>query len=109
MLVIVLAGVGWVRINRTIDPNSAAGQAYADSFKKPFAESCVAEAGRAIGNSDAATPAKLTVACGCAAEATYDAYKDLPPVKLPTIAQDTEAQGEIGSIMQQCAQQAGLQ
>src|SRR5262245_34633932 len=93
-LVLILAGlgaIGWIFMNRTIDANSASGQAYASSFKKSFADSCAAEAQKAAGSADAALQAKFTEMCGCAADATYEAYKDQPPIKLISLSNDPEA------------------
>ena len=108
-IIAVIGVFGWITMNRPIDPNSASGQAYAESFKKSFVESCIAEAARSVGNPDATLQAKLESMCGCAGDATYEAYKDQPPVKLISLSSDPDAQQQITAIMQQCAHQAGLQ
>jgi hypothetical protein len=108
LLVIGVAGLGWVAANRSIDPNTQTGQAYAEGFKKEFAESCISEAVKAAG-ADAALEQQIRELCECGAEATYDEYKDEPPIKLISIGTDPEAQQRISEIMQDCAEQAGLQ
>jgi len=108
-IVAVLGVFGWVTMNRPIDPNSTSGQAYAEGFKKTFVESCVVQAVKSVGNPDAAMQTKLETMCTCAGDATYEAYKDQPPVKLISLSSDPDAQQQITAIMQQCAHEAGLQ
>lgn len=108
--VVVLVGfLGWNALNKPIDPNSAAGQGYAANFKKQFADSCVQSAEAASPGMDDTTRAKLAEMCGCGAEATYEAFKNEPPAKLLSLSSDSEAGQKVGAIMQNCAQQAGIQ
>jgi hypothetical protein len=111
-LVVILLGIGgyaWIVMNRPMDQNSAMGRAYEDNFKKEFVSGCETNAAKAAGNVDATMQAKFAVMCSCAADATYEEYKDQPPIKLITLADDPEAQQKIQTTMRQCAQQAGIQ
>ncbi len=108
LLVVGVVGLGWMAVNKTIDPDTQTGQAYAEGFKKEFAASCTSEAVKAAG-ADAAMEEKIRELCKCGAEATYEAYKDQPPIKLISISSDPEAQQRIGDIMQECAERVGLQ
>jgi hypothetical protein len=108
LLIVGVVGLGWMAVNKTIDPNTQTGQAYAEGFKKEFVASCTSEAIKAAGG-DAAIEEKIRELCKCGAEATYEQYKDQPPIKLIAISDDPEAQQRIGEIMQECAERAGLQ
>src|ERR1700741_3417788 len=109
VILVGLAGAGWYFANQPIDPNSAAGQGYAVGFRKSFVQSCKDEATRTAAGADAATQAKFETMCACAAEATYEKYKDHPPARLISLWSDAAEQQAIAEIMQQCGQQAGLQ
>lgn len=108
-IIVGFFALGWYTMSKPIDPNSSAGQAYSESFKKEFAASCQTESEKAVGTIDDATRAKFTTLCTCAADAVYEQYKDQPPSKLLAIATDQAAQEAIGRIMVECGQQAGLQ
>jgi hypothetical protein len=108
LLVIGIVGLGWVAVNRSIDPDTQTGQAYAQGFKREFAAGCVMETAAMFGDEEDAE-GKVQEMCTCFAEQTYEEYKNQPPIKLATISDDPEAQQRIGQIMQQCIEQAGLQ
>jgi hypothetical protein len=111
-LVVIVLGIGtyaWIMMSRPMDPNSTMGRAYEDNFKKQFVSGCETNAAKAAGNVDATMQAKFAAMCACAADATYEEYKDQPPIKLIAIASDPAAQEKIETTMRQCAQQAGIQ
>jgi hypothetical protein len=104
LIVVGLGGAGWMVLNRPVDTNSEAGQAYAANFKKTFKDYCLAQAVSLAADQD-----QLEDLCSCAADGIYQRYKDQPPAKLITLSSDPEAQKEVGAIMQECADRAGLQ
>jgi hypothetical protein len=104
LIVVGLGGAGWMVLNRTVDANSEAGQAYATNFKKTFKDYCMSQAVSITADQD-----QLEDMCSCAAEGIYERYKDQPPAKLITLSSDPEAQKKAGAIMQECADRAGLQ
>jgi hypothetical protein len=93
--------------NQTIDPKTETGQAYAQTFKAGIVANCTREIASRAGI--AAGSEELQGMCDCAAEMTYEVYKDQPPAKLISIADDPAAQNKIGDILQECADRAGLQ
>jgi len=102
--IVGLGGAGWMVLNKPVDSNSEAGQAYAKTFKKNFKDYCMAQAASLAADQD-----QLDDMCSCAAEGIYQKYKDQPPAKLITLSNDPEAQQKVGAIMQECADRAGLQ
>jgi hypothetical protein len=107
LCIIGLGGLGWMAANRSIDPKTEAGQTYAQTFKAGFAGNCTREIGRRV--VIAAGREELQDMCECAAEMTYEVYKDQPPAKLIAIADDPAAQQKIGSILQECADRASIE
>jgi hypothetical protein len=107
LCVVGLFGLGWTALNKTVDPTTEAGQAYAQTFKTGFEANCTREIARSVGI--AAGGEELQDMCACAAEMTYQVYKDQPPAKLLEIADDPAAQKKVGDIMQECADRAGIQ
>ena len=105
--VIALAGLGWMAVNKSIDPKTEGGQAYAQSFKREFTESCTREAARSASGS--VTEDDLRQLCACAADLTYEAYKDQPPIKLISIGNDPEVQQKVVGFIKECVERAGLQ
>ena len=104
LIVVGLGGMGWMALNRPVDTNSEAGQAYVANIKKTFKDYCLVQA-----SSLAADQEQLDDMCGCAADGIYQKHKDESPAKLITLFSDPEAQKKVGAIMQECADRAGLQ
>ena len=107
-LLILIGGVGYYFLSKPMDPNSAMGQEYAQSFKASFIESCAQQAQAAAG-SDPEMVQKIQTACECGADASYLELKDVPVTEQFSRMQDPEMQQKIGAIMQTCMQNAGLQ
>jgi 4-amino-4-deoxy-L-arabinose transferase-like glycosyltransferase len=109
--IVAVLGVSWYALNQRVDLNSATGQAYAESFKKQFNDSCLFEAQKTTGAAatDEAMKAKFIVACTCGADAVFEQYKNEPPAKMFALTSDESERETMNRIMTTCAQQAGLQ
>ena len=105
--IVGLGAMGWWTMNQTIDPTSESGQTYAVNFKTGIAATCAGGAAMELGIS--AGGDELADMCECTAEMTYQAYKNESPAKLIQIANDAATEKKIGSIIQECADRAGLQ
>ena len=108
--IVAVLGISWYALNQRVDLNSATGQAYAETFKKQFNDSCLTEAQKTAGAAaDEAMKAKFVVACTCAADAVFEQYKDEPPAEMFNLISDESERETMNRIMTTCAQQAGLQ
>jgi hypothetical protein len=107
LCIVGLFAVGWTTLNQTIDPKTEKGQVYGQTFKAGFQANCAREIAREVGL--AAGGEELQDLCECAAEMTYEAYKDQSPAKLIAIADDPAEQKKIAEILQECADRAGIQ
>ena len=107
-LLALFGWAGWRIINKPIDPNSAMGQSYAESFKKSFVESCATQAD-ASGAGDQDRHQKVRALCQCGADASYEELKTLPVPEQYAQLKTPEMQQKFGEIMKACAQKVGLQ
>ena len=107
MSIVGLGAMGWWKMNQTVDPTSDSGQAYAANFKSGVAATCVGHVAGELGI--LAGGDELADMCDCTAEMTYAAYKHESPAKLLSLIDDPAAQRKIGSILQECADRAGIE
>jgi hypothetical protein len=106
-LLVLIGGLGYYFLSKPIDPNSNMGQEYAKGFKASFVENCVSQASAAA--TDQAMQQKIQSACECGAEASYQELKDVPLTEQYERLQEPDMQQKMGTIMQACLQQAGVQ
>jgi hypothetical protein len=106
-VLVLLGGVGYYFLSKPIDPNSDMGQEYAKGFKASFVESCVSQASAAA--ADTSMQQQIQTACECGAEGTYLEVKDIPLTEQYSRMQEPDMQAKMGTIMQTCMQDAGLQ
>jgi len=106
-VLVLLGGVGYYFLSKPIDPNSDIGQEYAKGFKTSFVESCLDQANAAA--ADQAMQQKIQGACECGAEDTYQELKGVPLTEQYSRMQEPDMQQKMGTIMQACMQNAGLQ
>jgi len=108
-LVALFGWAGWRIVNKPIDPSSAMGQNYAESFKKSFLESCTTQAEARTGSADQDRHQKVVAACQCGADASYEEFKNVPVPEQYALIHKPEMQQKIGAIMKACAQKVALQ
>ena len=113
LLVLSIVGLGglvWNAGNQSIDPQSEAGKDYAQSFKSTINGNCNRFVGAQLGAlaADEEVQDTLRDICKCAADMTYNNFKDEPPLKLVSLAQDPKAHAEIKEIMQECLDRADI-
>jgi hypothetical protein len=106
-VLVLLGGIAYYVLSKPIDPNSNMGQEYAKGFKASFVENCVSQASAAA--TDQAMQQKIQDACECGAEASYEELKDVPLTEQYARLQDPDMQQKMGTIMQTCLQNAGVQ
>jgi hypothetical protein len=106
-VLVLLGGVGYYFLSKPIDPNSDMGQEYAKSFKATFVENCLGQANAAA--TDQTMQQQIQTACECGADGTYRELKDVPLTEQYSRLQEPDMQQKMGTIMQACMQNAGLQ
>ena len=106
-LLVLVGGVGYYFLSKPIDPNSNMGQEYAKGYKASFVENCLSQASAAT--ADKAMQQQIQSACECGAEASYHELKDVPLTEQYSRLQEPDMQQKLGTIMQACMQNTGLQ
>jgi hypothetical protein len=106
-VLVLLGGIAYYVLSKPIDPNSNVGQEYAKGFKASFVENCVSQASAAA--TDQAMQQKIQSACACGADASYEELEDVPLTEQYARLQDPDMQQKMGTIMQTCLQNAGVQ
>lgn len=113
LLVLCIVGFGavlWTAGNQTIDPDTGKGKEYAQAFKASIKGSCNSfvrmQAGSLAGEEDF-QDVTLDI-CECAADLTYDAFKNEPPIRLLSLASDSKTQAKAEEIMQECLDRANI-
>lgn len=113
LLVLGIVGLGavlWTAGNQTIDPDTDKGKQYAETFKASIKGSCNSFVRMQAGSlAEEADFQDVTLdICECAADLTYDAFKNEPPIKLLSLASDSKTQAKAEEIMQECLDRAGI-
>ena len=113
LLVLGIVGLGavlWTAGNQTIDPDTDKGKQYAETFKVSIKGSCNSFVRMQAGSlAEEADFQDVTLdICECAADLTYDAFKNEPPIKLLSLASDSKTQAKAEEIMQECLDRAGI-
>ena len=108
--IVVFGGLLWVAGNQSIDPQTEAGKNYAQSFKSTINGNCNRFVGSQLGALAKDEEVQDTVrdVCKCAADMTYNAFKDQPPIKLVSLVKDPKAQTKIQGLMQECLDRADI-
>src|SRR5215216_4468457 len=113
LLVLSIAGLGgllWNAGNQSIDPQTEAGKNYAQSFKSTITGNCNRIVDSQLGAlaKDEEVQETIRDICKCAADMTYNNFKDRPPIKLVSLAQDPKAHAKIEEIIQECLDRADI-
>jgi hypothetical protein len=113
LLVLGIAGLGgllWNAGSQSIDPQTEAGKNYAQSFKSTITGNCKRLVGWQLGSLSRDEEVQDTVrdVCKCAADMTYGNFKDQPPIKLASLAQDPKARAKMKQIIQECLARADI-
>jgi hypothetical protein len=106
-VVVLIGGLGYYFLSKPIDPNSTMGQEYAKGFKASFVENCLGKANAAA--ADQTMQQQMQTACECGAEGAYQELRDVPMTEQYARLQEPDMQQKMGTIMQACMQNAGLQ
>lgn len=112
-LMLCIAGLGgllWAAGSQSIDPQTEAGKNYAQSFKSGITGNCNRFVDSQLGALAGDEEVQETVRdiCECAADMTYNEFKDQPPIKLVSIANDPKAHAKITELMQECLDRAAI-
>ena len=113
LLVLSIAGLGgliWTAGNQSIDPQSEAGKNYAQSFKSNVTGTCNRFVDARLGAlaKDEEVQEIVRDICECAADMSYNEFKDQPPIKLVSLAADEKARAKITELMQECLDRADI-
>jgi hypothetical protein len=113
LLLLAIAGLGvmvWASGNQTIDPHSQEGRNYAQSFKSSIKGTCKSYVRSALGALTRHEEVQEVVLdiCDCAADMTYDAFKNEPPITLISIVNDSKTQAKAKHIIQECLDRAEI-
>ena len=108
--IVGLGGLLWSAGNQSIDPQTETGKNYAQSFKSTINGNCKRFIGSRLGALAEDEEVQDTVRdiCECAADMTYNEFKDQPPIKLVSLAQDPKAHAKIEELMQECLDRADI-
>jgi hypothetical protein len=113
LLVLSIAGLGgmiWSAGNQSIDPQTEKGKNYAQSFRSTITGNCNRFVDSRLGSLAEDEEVQETVRgiCECAADMTYNEFKDEPPIKLISLATDPKAHARITELMQECLDRADI-
>lgn len=113
LLVLGIGGLGgliWTAGNQSIDPQTEAGKNYAQSFKSTITGNCKRLVNSQLGRLAKDEEVQDTVRdiCKCAADMTYNNFKDQPPIKLASLALDPKAQAKVKQITQECLDRSDI-
>lgn len=120
LLVLSIVGLGglvWKAGNQSIDPNTETGKNYAQSFKSTvrgnchrFVDSRLEALGSLAEDEDIKELVQETARdiCDCAADLSYNEFKNESPIQLISLAQDPKGQARIKEIMQECLDRADI-
>ena len=113
LLVLSIAGLGgmiWSAGNQSIDPQTEKGKNYAQSFKSNIKGTCNRFVDSQLGALAENEEVQDTVRdiCECAADQTYNEFKDEPPLQLISLASDPKAHARIKELMQECLDRADI-
>ena len=113
LLVLSIVGLGvlvWHTGNQSIDPSTETGKNYAQSFKSTIRGSCNRFVDAQLGKlaDDSEIQDTVRDICECAADMTYNEFKNEPPIKLVSLATDPKARTKIGELMQECLDRADI-
>ena len=113
LLVLSIGGLGgllWTAGNQSIDPQTEAGKNYAQSFKSTINGSCKRLVNSQLGPLAKDEEVQDTVRdiCKCAADMSYNNFKDQPPIKLASLVLDPKAHAKIKKITQECLDRADI-
>jgi hypothetical protein len=113
LLVLSIVGLGalvWNAGNQSIDPSTETGKNYAQTFKSTIRGNCNGFVGSQLGKLAHDSEVQDTVRdiCECAADMTYNEFKNEPPLRLVSLATDPKARTKIGELMQECLDRADI-
>lgn len=113
LLVLSIVGLGglvWKTGNQSIDPSSETGKNYAQTFKSTIRGNCNRFVDAQLGKlaDDSEIQDTVRDICECAADMTYNEFKNEPPLKLVSLATDPKARTKIGELMQECLDRADI-
>ncbi len=113
LLVLSIAGLGglvWKAGNQSIDPSSETGKNYAQTFKSTIRGNCNRFVESHVGKlaDDEEVQDTVRDICECAADMTYNEFKNEPPLKLVSLATDPKARTKIDELMQECLDRADI-
>lgn len=113
LLVLSIGGLGgliWKVGNQSIDPGTETGKNYAQSFKSTITGNCKRFVGSQLGPLAKDEEVQDTVRdiCECAADMTYNEFKNQPPLQLVSLATDPKAHAKITELMQECLDRADI-
>jgi|SRR5687767_2399364 hypothetical protein len=113
LLVLSIGGLGgllWNAGSQSIDPQTEAGKNYAQSFKSTITGNCKRFVNSQLGRLAKDEEVQDTVRdiCKCAADMTYNNFKDQPPIKLASLVLDPKAHAKMKQITQECLDRADI-
>jgi len=113
LLVLSIAGLGgliWSAGNQSSGPQTEKGQSYAQNLRSTIKGTCNRFVDSQLGRLADDDEIQQTVhdICECAADMTYNEFKDKPPIQLISLATDSKTRGRIKELMQECLDRADI-